>query len=123
MLTTHERAPAGTVPWRQREDLLALTGEVAAVARAERAHVDGRLILAFLAGVPVSMRSSMQRDAEGRRPMDLDAIGGTTIRAAARHGNYAPVAACYVEELRSCYPERAGQMPGGAADVFRGCVA
>jgi 2-dehydropantoate 2-reductase len=46
------------------------------------------------------MQSSMQRDAEAGRPLELDAIGGAVVRAAARHGLPAPVTARYVEELR-----------------------
>jgi 2-dehydropantoate 2-reductase len=45
------------------------------------------------------MRSSMQRDAEAGRPLELDAIGGTILRAAVRGGVDVPVAQRLVSEI------------------------
>nr|WP_256255523.1 ketopantoate reductase C-terminal domain-containing protein [Streptomyces sp. MUSC 14] len=45
--------------------------------------------------------SSMQRDAEAGRPLELDAIGGALLRAADRHGVPAPVTSRLVNELRA----------------------
>lgn len=50
-------------------------------------------------GVPPTMRSSMQRDAEAGRPLELDALGGAVLRAAARHRLDVPVTARLVEDL------------------------
>jgi 2-dehydropantoate 2-reductase len=46
------------------------------------------------------MRSSMQKDAAAGRPIELDAIGGTILRAAARAGTDAPVTARLVADLQ-----------------------
>jgi 2-dehydropantoate 2-reductase len=46
------------------------------------------------------MRSSMQKDAAAGRPIELDAIGGTILRAADRAGTQAPVTAGLVADLR-----------------------
>lgn len=48
---------------------------------------------------PPGTRSSMQRDAEAGRPLELDAIGGALLRAAGRHGIPVPVAARVVGQL------------------------
>jgi 2-dehydropantoate 2-reductase len=45
------------------------------------------------------MKSSMQRDAEAGRPLELDAIGGALLRAAKRHGVEVPVATRLVADL------------------------
>jgi 2-dehydropantoate 2-reductase len=104
LLTTAAAAPAGEVRQRRRDDLLALADEGAAVARAEGAAVDGPSIVAFFDTVPAGMRSSMQRDAEAGRRLELDAIAGAIVRAAGRHGIPVPVTARYVDELRDRYP-------------------
>jgi 2-dehydropantoate 2-reductase len=46
------------------------------------------------------MRSSMQRDAAAGRPLELEAIGGSILRAAARTGVPAPVTGRLVAALR-----------------------
>jgi 2-dehydropantoate 2-reductase len=51
--------------------------------------------------VPDAMRSSMQKDAQHGRPIELDAIGGTILRAAARAGTPAPVTARLVADLQA----------------------
>ena len=57
----------------------------------------------MLEQVPGGMRSSMQKDAAAGRPIELDAIGGTILRAAARAGTDAPVTARLVADLRERY--------------------
>jgi 2-dehydropantoate 2-reductase len=54
----------------------------------------------MLEGAPAGMRSSMQKDAAAGRPIELDAIGGTVLRAAARAGIEVPVTARLVDDLR-----------------------
>jgi 2-dehydropantoate 2-reductase len=43
----------------------------------------------------------MQKDAAAGRPIELDAIGGTILRAAERAGTEAPVTARLVGDLRA----------------------
>jgi len=99
LLTTHAGQPAGFVREHRRADLVAVVGEVAAVARAEGAAGDEQAVLTAFDGVPPTMRSSMQRDAEAGRPLELDALGGAVLRAAARHRLDVPVTARLVEDL------------------------
>jgi len=104
LLTTSEQASAGEVREHARADLRALVAEVASVARAEGAPADEDQVLSFFDGVPAAMRSSMQRDAEAGRPIEIDAIGAAVVRAAGRHGIAVPVTARYVDELRARHP-------------------
>ena len=60
----------------------------------------GTQVLAFLRQrVPDQMRSSMQKDAAAGLPLELDAIGGAVLRAAARGGTAAPTTQRLVEGL------------------------
>jgi 2-dehydropantoate 2-reductase len=99
LLTTHAGAPAGTVRTQRRDTLEAVVGEVASVATAAGAPVDPARILGMFDRVPESMKSSMQRDAEAGRVLELDAIGAAVLRAADRYGVAAPVTARLVDEL------------------------
>ncbi len=101
LLTTHAGAPVGVVRESRREELLAVVHEVAAVARAEGATGDPGPVTAALDALPPTMRSSMQRDAEAGRPLELDALGGAVLRAAGRHGLELPVTARLVSELQA----------------------
>jgi 2-dehydropantoate 2-reductase len=105
LLTTAAQATAGEVRERRRNDLVALVGEVAQVARAEGAAVDADDVVAFFDGIPAGMKSSMQRDAETGRRLEVDAIGGAVVRAAGRHGLRVPVTTRYVDELRARYTD------------------
>jgi 2-dehydropantoate 2-reductase len=104
LLTTAAQAPAGEVRERCRDDLVAMVGEIAAVARAEGAAVRADDVVEFFDVIPTGMKSSMQRDAETGRPLELDAIGGAVVRAAGRHHVPVPVTSRYVDELRVRYP-------------------
>jgi 2-dehydropantoate 2-reductase len=81
-------APLGAI----REDptqaaaLWAAVEEVAAAARAEGVPIDASAIRAELEQAHATLRSSLQRDVEGGRAPELDAIAGPVRRAAARHG-------------------------------------
>jgi 2-dehydropantoate 2-reductase len=59
--------------------------------------------VAFFDTIPAAMESSMQRDAAAGRSLELDAIAGAVVRAAARHAIPVPVTSRYVDELRSRY--------------------
>ena len=101
LLTTHERANAGVVRAKRRQDVLALIAEVAAVARADRVAIDEAGVLRLFDAVPESMETSMQRDQEAGRPLELDALGGALLRRAARGGVEVPLTHRLVEDLRA----------------------
>ncbi|WP_181808148.1 ketopantoate reductase family protein [Streptomyces shenzhenensis] len=100
LLTTRYRLPLGEARTRHREELASLVAETAAVSRACGAPVDPAQALARYDAFPPATKSSMQRDAEAGRPLELDAIGGALLRAADRHGVPVPVTARIVRELR-----------------------
>jgi 2-dehydropantoate 2-reductase len=91
LLTTRYAQSVGEVRTQHRAELFAAIAEVAAVAEACGAELDLGDIEAFYLAVPAEMKSSMQRDAEAGRPLELDAIGGAVLRAAALHGEPVPV--------------------------------
>jgi 2-dehydropantoate 2-reductase len=99
LLTTRYDVPLGDIRTRHREELVALVEETAAVGRASGADTDAATALARYDAIPAGMKSSMQRDAEAGRPLELDAIGGALLRAAERHGVAVPVATRLVREL------------------------
>ena len=101
LLTTHERANAGAIRTRRREDTLAVVSEVAAVAAAEGAVIDPAAVVRVLDSLPETFESSMQRDQAAGRPLEIDAIGGAVVRRAALAGVDVPVTARIVEELRT----------------------
>ncbi|MEV5345255.1 ketopantoate reductase family protein [Streptomyces achromogenes] len=100
LLTTRYGVPLGTARTRHRAELEALVAETAAVGRACGAPADPVRALARYDAFPPAAKSSMQRDAEAGRPLELDAIGGALLRAAERHGVPVPVARRLVRELR-----------------------
>ncbi len=100
LLTTLHALPLGDVRTRHREELTALVTETAAVSSANGGPTDPAQALARYDAFPPGTKSSMQRDAEAGRPLELDAIGGALLRAAERHGVPVPVATRVVQELR-----------------------
>lgn len=99
LLTTRYAVPLGAIRTEHAEELSALTAETVAVARAYGAPTDAAQIMARYNVFPPESKSSMQRDAEAGRPLELDAIGGALLRAAAHHGIPVPVATRLVQEL------------------------
>ncbi|MFF3073695.1 ketopantoate reductase family protein [Kitasatospora sp. NPDC057904] len=99
LLTTRYGSPVGSVRTDHRAELEALVAEAAAVARACGAPADPAKSLALYDAFPPAAKSSMQRDAEAGRPLELDAIGGALLRAAARHAVPVPLATRLVAEL------------------------
>ncbi|MFF3064090.1 ketopantoate reductase family protein [Oerskovia sp. NPDC057915] len=99
LLTTRHRATIGEVRTAHRDELEALVAEVAAVATASCAPSDPAASLTLYDRFPAAARSSMERDAEAGRPLEVDAIGGAVVRAAERHGVSAPLTARLVAEL------------------------
>ncbi|MFI9172984.1 ketopantoate reductase family protein [Streptomyces lincolnensis] len=100
LLTTRYGLPLGDVRTRHREELTALVEETAAVSSASGGPADPAQALARYDAFPAATKSSMQRDAEAGRPLELDAIGGALLRAAERHGVEVPATARVVRELR-----------------------
>jgi 2-dehydropantoate 2-reductase len=88
--------------WRRR--LEECVREVAAAARADGVEIDADAMIARLEGVPPGLRSSMQKDREAGRPTEIDAIGGSVLGAAARHGIDAPTTRELVEGIRDGEP-------------------
>ncbi|WP_405537910.1 2-dehydropantoate 2-reductase [Streptomyces sp. NBC_00075] len=99
LLTTRYGLPLGDVRTRHRDELAALVEETAAVSLASGGPSDPAQALARYDNFAPATRSSMQRDAEAGRPLELDAIGGALLRAAERHGVDVPVATRVVREL------------------------
>jgi 2-dehydropantoate 2-reductase len=104
LVTTWVGAPLGEARARHRDEAVAVIGEIVRAARADGVGLDEALAVRVLDGAPAGMRSSMQKDAEAGRPIELDAIGGAVLRAAARAGVEAPVTAKLVAELRARRP-------------------
>jgi 2-dehydropantoate 2-reductase len=102
LLGTHENAPMGEVRERRLDDFTAVAREIAAAAKAaDGVELDPLMPIKILEGAGPTMRSSMQRDAEAGNPLELDAIGGTILRAAARGGIGAPVTSRLVAEIEA----------------------
>jgi 2-dehydropantoate 2-reductase len=101
LVTTWAAAPFGEARAGHRDEAVAVAGEIVAAATADGVELDEASIVAMLDRVPGAMRSSMQKDAAAGRPIELDAIGGTILRAADRAGTPAPVTARLVADLQS----------------------
>jgi 2-dehydropantoate 2-reductase len=93
-----------------REDLRGAIEEACAVARAEGAsEADPDVALAELEAAHDTLGSSMQRDIAAGRTPELDAIPGSVLRAASRHGLACPT----TERLVDRIARRAGLPPPG----------
>ncbi|MFE7612100.1 ketopantoate reductase family protein [Streptomyces celluloflavus] len=99
LLTTRYGLTIGEVRTGRRAELAALVAEAAAVSGACGVPADPARTLARYDTFPAGAKSSMQRDAEAGRPLELDAIGGALLRAAERHGVPTPVASRLMSEL------------------------
>lgn len=92
-----------------RAQLRACVDEAAAVASADGAAIDPEVTMAELDDAHATLGSSMQRDIAAARPPELDAIPGSVLRAAARHGLECPT----IERLAALAAKRAGQPAPG----------
>jgi 2-dehydropantoate 2-reductase len=101
LVTTWTATPVGEARARHRDEAVAVVREIVQAARANGVELDEAATIRILDSVPDGMRSSMQKDAEAGRPIELDAIGGTILRAAERAGTEAPVTTRLVAELRA----------------------
>jgi 2-dehydropantoate 2-reductase len=90
-----------------RADLVGAMNEAAAAGQAEGADVDGETAIEELERAHATLGSSMQRDIAAGREPELDAIPGSVMRAAARHGLTCPT----IERLVEMIAARAGIAP------------
>jgi 2-dehydropantoate 2-reductase len=88
--------------WRRL--LHACVRDVAATAGADGAVLDPDATIAQIEAIPPGLRSSMQKDREGGRPTEIDAIGGAIVRTAARHGLEVPTTQALVDGVRAGEP-------------------
>jgi 2-dehydropantoate 2-reductase len=84
---------------RWRERLLGVMTEAHEVAVGLGARVDPEITRAMLLRAPDGMRSSMQKDRELGRPLELDAIAGPIIRAGRELGIPTPQTAILMSAL------------------------
>jgi 2-dehydropantoate 2-reductase len=87
-----------------RAELVGAIEEGCAVAQAEGAAIPTGDPLGELTAAHATLGSSMQRDIAAGRPPELDAIPGSVLRAAARHGIECPT----IERLVAMIAARAG---------------
>lgn len=104
LVTADAGEPLGVARGERRADLLGVLAEAVAAARGEGVAIDEQAVVSQLDAAPPGMRSSLQRDAEAGRPMELDAIGGAILRAAARAGVPTPITGRLVQALRARQP-------------------
>jgi 2-dehydropantoate 2-reductase len=109
MTSAHDRplGPIRATP-ELRGELEACVAEAAGVATAEGAHVKPEVVMGELDDAHDTLGSSMQRDIAAGVEPELDAIAGSVLRAAARHGLPCPT----IERLAARVAERA--VPAGA---------
>ncbi|MBP2472654.1 2-dehydropantoate 2-reductase [Crossiella equi] len=81
LLTTGARAAVGEAVARRPEWVRALVDETAAAAAVHGVAIDAEKVEQRVRSLPPAMRSSMLRDREAGRTLELDAIAGPVIRA------------------------------------------
>lgn len=99
LMTTHQRCSVGDMRTVHRAELVDLVAEIAALSRASGVPADVEAALLFYDAFPPEAKSSMQRDAEAGRPLELDAIGGALLRIAQRHTVPMPLTERLVADL------------------------
>jgi 2-dehydropantoate 2-reductase len=104
LTTTAFGVPVGVVQaepdWNAQ--LVCCHDETVAVALAEGARVDAsRLRGALLGFSGGEMRTSMQKDFDGGRPLELNAIAGPVVRGGRRHRIATPVTKALVELIEA----------------------
>jgi 2-dehydropantoate 2-reductase len=102
LTTTATNKNAGEVlanpKWRELG--LSCIREACAVATAEGAKVDAEAVIAGVMKMPGNMRSSMQKDVDQGNAPELDAIAGTILRGAKKHGIEIPATEKLVAAVR-----------------------
>jgi len=108
LTTSAAGAPKGTIvadPYWHAQ-LEGCVRECCAVGLAEGARLDAYKGFAALLALPATIRSSMQKDLEAGNPIELDAIGRTILRTAARHTLPVPI----TQGLVTAVEERAARV-------------
>lgn len=100
LLTTTYGTSAGDVRTAHRDELLAVIEEIAHIGEMVGATLSADAAVQFFDSVPAAMQSSMQHDAAAGRTIEIEAIGGALLRAAAQTGIAAPVTERLVGGLR-----------------------
>ena len=101
--------PIGVIRTEHRAELETCIREAAAVANADGATIDASSPVNELDDAHAELGSSMQRDIAAGREPELDAIAGSVLRAATRHGIECPT----IARLAAQVAERAArQAPG-----------
>jgi 2-dehydropantoate 2-reductase len=80
--------------------LSSVLAEACAVAKASGADVDLSQLQTIVDGLPVGIRSSMQKDLAAGRPLELDALGGSIVRGAERYGIDASTTTFLISAIR-----------------------
>jgi 2-dehydropantoate 2-reductase len=104
LTTSAYDVPVGAIRTDHRVELESCIDEAAAVANADGARIDPRTPLQELDDAHPELGSSMQRDIAAGREPELDAIAGSVLRAADRHGLECPT----IEHLVQAVARRAG---------------
>jgi 2-dehydropantoate 2-reductase len=104
LTTSAHDVQVGVIRTEYRAELEACIREAAAVANADGATVDPKSPLGELDDAHAELGSSMQRDIAAGREPELDAIAGSVLRAAKRHGIECPT----VARLAAAVAQRAG---------------
>jgi 2-dehydropantoate 2-reductase len=99
--------PVGVIRSQHRAELEACIQETAAAANADGATIDPESVLEELDDAHAELGSSMQRDIDAGRAPELDAIAGSVLRAATRHGLECPT----IARLAASVAERARIAP------------
>jgi 2-dehydropantoate 2-reductase len=99
LTTSVFNAPVGVIRTEYRATLEACIREAAAVANADGARIDPATPIQELDEAHAALGSSMQRDIAAGREPELDAIAGSVLRAAARHGLECPTIARLAAEV------------------------
>ena len=99
LMTTRYLVPCGQILEEHWDELAAAGAEVVAVAKACGAQIENQAVEDAFRRFPPAAKSSMLRDAEAGRPLELDAIGGAVLRAAALHGVPVPAITNLVLEI------------------------
>jgi 2-dehydropantoate 2-reductase len=107
LTTSFYDQPLGVIRSEHRDTLATCIRETTAVANADGATIDPSSALQELDGAHAELGSSMQRDIAAGREPELDAIAGSVLRAAARHGVDCPA----ITRLAVGVAERAGIAP------------
>jgi 2-dehydropantoate 2-reductase len=94
-----------------RGELVSCVSEGAAVARAEGVDLRAEVVMGEIDAAHATLGTSMQRDIAAGVEPELDAIAGSVLRTAARHGLGCPT----IERLAARVAERAGTRAPAAA--------